>query len=98
MLAVFYAAFIIWGMIENFGGDGGMDSLANLRIAFTNDKVLLAAWAHYLVFDLFVGTWISKKCLQENISNWIKFPSLLFTLMFGPIGFLLFMALKKAQK
>ena len=85
-------------MTENFGGEGGMDSLANLRIAFTNDKVLLAAWAHYLVFDLFVATWITKKCLQENISNWIKLLSLLFTLMFGPIGLLLFMALRKVQK
>lgn len=98
MFAVIYAVFIIWGSVENFGGDGGIDSLANLRIAFTNDKVLLAAWLHYLVFDLFVGTWITKKSLQENIPNWIKLPSLLLTLVFGPIGLLVFMALRKAQK
>ena len=35
-----------------------------------NDKVLLAAWAHYLIFDLFVGTWIAKKCLEEKSSNY----------------------------
>ena len=96
ILAVFYLVFIIWGMAENVGGgEGGMDSLAHLRIGFLNDKVLLAAWAHYLIFDLFVGTWIAKKCLEENISNWIKIPSLLLTLVFGPIGFLVFNVLRK---
>jgi hypothetical protein len=72
-----------------------MDSLASLRIGFLNDKVLIAAWAHYLIFDLFVGTWIAKKCLEENISNWIKLPSLLLTLIFGPVGFLLFIVIRK---
>ena len=95
ILAVFYLVFIIWGMAENVGGEGGMDSLAHLRIGFLNDKVLLAAWARYLIFDLFVGTWIAKKCLEENISNWIKIPSLLLTLVFGPIGFLVFNVLRK---
>ena len=94
-LAIFYTVFIVWGMVENFNGEGGMDSLENLRIAFLNDKVLLAAWAHYLVFDLFVGTWIAKKCMEENISNWIKFPSLLLTLAFGPVGFLIFQISRK---
>ena len=94
-LAVFYLIFIIWGMAENMGGEGGMDSMAHLRIAFLNDKVLLAAWAHYLIFDLFVGTWIAKKCLEDGISNWLKIPSLFLTLMFGPIGFLLFTVLRK---
>jgi len=97
-LAVFYTVFIIWGTVENFSGEGGMGSLADLRIAFLNDKVLLAAWAHYLVFDLFVGTWIARKCLEENIPNALKWPSLALTLFFGPIGFLLFTMLKKKTK
>jgi len=72
-----------------------MDSMQHLRNGFANDKVLLAAWAHYLIFDLFVGTWIAKKCLEENITNWIKWPSLFLTLMLGPVGFLLFSMLRK---
>ncbi|MFT4968973.1 MAG: hypothetical protein ACI9O4_000715 [Chitinophagales bacterium] len=94
-LSAFYLVFIVWGMLENAGGEGGMDSMEHLRIGFLNDKVLLAAWAHYLIFDLFVGTWIAKKCLEENISNSIKWPSLFLTLMFGPIGFLLFTVLSR---
>ena len=94
-LSVFYLVFIIWGMFENAGDDVGMDSMQHLRNGFLNDKVLLAAWAHYLIFDLFVGTWIAKKCLEENITNWIKWPSLFLTLMLGPAGFLLFSMLRK---
>ncbi|MCB0509177.1 MAG: DUF4281 domain-containing protein [Bacteroidetes bacterium] len=88
VLAIFYAVFILWGMLENFGGSGGMDSLEHLRIAFLNDKVLTAAWLHYLVFDLFVGIWITKESLKYELAAWIKLPFLFFTLMFGPIGFL----------
>lgn len=96
-LSFLYAVFIIWGMMENFGGDGGMDSLEHLRLAFLNDKVLTAAWLHYLVFDLFVGIWITKECLKYEVSTWIKLPFLFFTLMFGPIGFLGFFTYQKIK-
>lgn len=89
-LAVFYTFFIFWGMYENSGGEGGMDSLAALRIGFLNDKVLLAAWAHYLVFDLFVGVWIVKDAEAKDYNSWLLKPILLFTLMLGPFGFLLY--------
>lgn len=95
ILSFFYAVFIVWGMFENFGGAGGMDSLEHLRIAFQNDKVLTAAWLHYLVFDLFVGIWITKECIKHEVSVWIKIPFLFFTLMFGPIGFLGFYSYRK---
>lgn len=87
--------FIVWGMYQNYGGSGGMDSLAHLRIAFQNDFILTAAWLHYLVFDLFVGTYVAKQCLKNNTSFWIKISSLALTLFFGPIGFLLFEVLNK---
>lgn len=90
VLTIFYAIFIVWGMIENKGSGGGMDSLETLRIGFLNDKILLAAWAHYLIFDLFVGVWIVKDAESKNLNSWLLKPILLCTLMFGPIGFLLY--------
>jgi hypothetical protein len=90
VLALFYAVFIVWGSVENFGGSGGMDSLNGLRIAFENDKVLLAAWIHYLVFDMFVGSWIAKDALSKKLSKIVVGICLVFTLMLGPVGFLLY--------
>lgn len=90
VLAVLYTVFIVWGLLENTTPGGGMGTLEALRIGFENDKILVAAWLHYLVFDLFVGTWIAKDALEKNINSWYLKPILLFTLMAGPVGFLLY--------
>ena len=98
VLAVLYTIFILWGMYENAGGEGGMDSLESLRIGFLNDKILLAAWAHYLIFDLFVGVWIVNDAQKRNISQWRLIPILFLTLMFGPIGFLFYFFKRMTNK
>jgi len=95
VLAVFYTGFIFWGMYENTNSDGGMDSLESLRIGFLNDKILLAAWIHYLVFDLFVGVWIVKDAEKYSLNKWILTIILFLTLMLGPFGFLIYNGYKK---
>jgi hypothetical protein len=90
VLAVVYAVLIFWGMAENAGGEGGMQSLSGLRIAFENDKVLLGAWVHYLVFDMLVGIWIAGDALQKKLSKAVTGVCLIFTLMLGPVGFLMY--------
>jgi hypothetical protein len=90
LLAVVYAVFIMWGMVENYGSDGGMNSLQALRKGFENDKILLAAWAHYLVFDMLVGSYIARDALSKNLSKIMVSICLAFTLMLGPVGFLLY--------
>lgn len=95
-LAVLYTVFIFWGMQENITVEGdGMGSLAQLRIGFLNDKILLAAWVHYLVFDLFVGVWIANEAVKLAINKYLLVSILFLTLMLGPVGFLLFQIYKK---
>lgn len=96
VLAITYAIFIFWGMYENTSGS--MESLSNLRLSFKNDSILLAAWIHYLVFDLFVGVWIVKEAEKLSLNKVIVIPILFFTLMLGPVGFLLFFVLWKIKK
>lgn len=98
VLALFYTLFIFWGMQENVSVEGGgMDSLAALRIGFLNDKILLAAWIHYLVFDLFVGVWIVNESKKIAVNKWIVVPILFLNLMLGPVGLLLFLVYKKLK-
>lgn len=87
-LALVYAVFIFWGMSDS--AEGGMDSLESLRISFTSDKILIAAWVHYLVFDMFVGSWIAQNAIEKKVPKWLTAICLLFTLMLGPVGFLLY--------
>ncbi len=53
-------------------------------------------WVHFLAFDLFVGRWAYLDNLKHNISPFIMGPILFFTLMLGPVGFLLYLGVKTA--
>lgn len=88
LLAFAYAALIL--PIFFAGGEGGFDSIENVRALFQNDAALTAGWLHYLAFDLFVGSWIAKASDKAGIPRPIQAVFLLGTFMFGPIGFLLF--------
>lgn len=58
----------------------------------------VVAWTHLLVWDLFVGRWIYHDSMeQHNVSRIAVSVCLFFTLMFGPIGLLCYLALKKVR-
>jgi Domain of unknown function (DUF4281) len=73
---------------------GNFFSLVAVERLFRNRQVLLAAWVHYLVFDLFVGSWEWADSHAHHISHWTLVPCLLLTLMFGPLGFLVYVILR----
>ncbi|PZQ50079.1 MAG: DUF4281 domain-containing protein [Rhodovulum sulfidophilum] len=75
------------------GGFGDMDAA---RALFQSDPVLLAGWIHYLAFDLFVGIWIARRADAIGLGRAAQAPILLATLMFGPVGLLLFYACQAA--
>jgi hypothetical protein len=84
LLGVFY----LYMLVTSFGGDGGLDSLANLKLSFQRDEILTLGWVHYLVFDLFVGAWITRDANVNFIRHLLIIPSLLLTLFVGPVGLL----------
>jgi hypothetical protein len=91
LLAIVYAIYIV----VSFGKtNGNFFSLAGVERLFRNRQVLLAAWVHYLVFDLFVGSWEWADAQKNGVSHWALFPCLLLTFLFGPIGFLLYILLR----
>jgi hypothetical protein len=81
-------------MVVSFGGDGGMDSLENLKLSFSRNEVLLLGWVHYLVFDLFIGAWIVRDAIQTQITHLKVIPSLILTLFAGPIGLLSYLMIR----
>lgn len=52
------------------------------------------AWVHFLAFDLFVGRWIYLDSQERRINPWLMPPVLFLTLMLGPAGFLLYLAVR----
>jgi hypothetical protein len=98
-------AGIYWPLAISFGyavaitvgwsaSDGGFSSLSGVRQLFANDWLLLAGWVHYLAFDLFVGAWIAAETERANLSRLVLIPILPLTFMFGPVGYLLFHAVR----
>jgi hypothetical protein len=76
---------------------GGFGSLAGVVAAFTSPHAVLAGWVHYLVFDLFVGAWEVRDAQRRGLPHLWVLPCLFFTLMLGPIGLLLYLALRFAR-
>lgn len=59
-----------------------------VRSALSEPDFFLAGWAHYIVFDLFVGRWIWEDALAHGRAARL---SLLLTWLFGPAGLSLYL-------
>lgn len=95
ILGLIYA----WLLFTQMGTtDGGFGDLAGVRELFSNDFLLLAGWIHYLAFDLFIGAWEVRDAQRLGIPHWLVVPCLFMTLMLGPLGLLLYLALRIGWK
>ena len=104
LLACLYASLIIplmAGVISDGGPTGrpaaDFSSLAGVMALFDSPGGATIGWIHYLAFDLFVGTWISRNADRHKVSRWFQIPILFFTLMAGPIGLLLYLLLRQLK-
>lgn len=92
--AVLYAVILV----PRFGGsDGGFDSLAAVQRLFADPWLLLAGWIHYLAFDLLTGVWEARDAARRGVPHWMVIPCLLLTFMFGPVGWLLYLGVRKMR-
>ncbi len=74
--------------------EGGFSSLAGVRALFDNPWALLAGWTHYLAFDLFIGGWEVRDAERRGISHLFIVPALVLTFLLGPVGLLLYLAIR----
>ena len=73
-------------------------SLYGVMVGFSAPHIVVAAWIHYLIFDLFVGAWESRDAQRRGIPHLLVVPCLLVTLMVGPIGLLLYVLVRFFSK
>ncbi len=91
-IAVF-AAVIFFGQ----GAEGGgFTSIEGVRALFSSDAGIVIGWAHYLVFDLFVGAWCARDAQRRGFKHALLIPCLLLCFMAGPVGLVLYAILRKA--
>jgi hypothetical protein len=90
-----FAAVYVAILVTTFpGAPGSFATLDGVAMLFSNRWLLLAGWLHYLAFDLLVGTWEASDARERGIPRWLLIPALLATFMFGPAGWLLYLAVR----
>lgn len=72
-------------------------SIEGLRKLFMTDAGIVVGWTHYLAFDLFVGLWIGRDADAKGFSRLAQAPILLLTLLAGPIGLFLWLAIRERR-
>ena len=72
-------------------------TVPGLRALFMSDGGVVLGWTHYLAFDLFVGQWIARDADNKGFHRLIQLPFLFATLMAGPIGLLLWLAVRERR-
>jgi hypothetical protein len=91
--AVLYAALVlprlgtIWPAIAR-------PTLAGVATLLGSPEGATIAWFHFLAFDLFIGRWIYLDSQERRLSALLTAPLLFLTLMLGPFGFLIFLAIR----
>jgi len=69
-----------------------------IRTELTKPMGFVVAWIHFLTFDLFVGRWIYLDAREQGVSVWLSGPCLFVTLMFGPLGYLCYLAARQTVR
>jgi hypothetical protein len=97
-----FAIAIAYGIIL-FGDQPGPQgahffTLEGVERIFTSRQTIIACWAHYLAFDLFVGSWEVRDAQRLGIRHLFVVPALFLTLMFGPLGLALWLAIRFAMR
>lgn len=78
--------------------DMNFQTLYGVMVGFSAPHIVVAAWIHLLVFDLFVGAWEVRDAQRRDVPHWLVIPCLLATLMIGPVGLLLYVLIRFFSK
>ena len=106
LLCVAYAAMFValfGGLADPIRMPGARPSdlsdytLSGLRNLFMSDGGVTLGWTHYLAFDLFVGLWVARDADTKGFSRWAQLPVLFCVLMAGPIGLLIWLAVRERR-
>jgi len=92
LLAGVYTVLLVAALLIGPGEGGSFASLDGVMALFRSEWGVLAGWAHYLCFDLFVARWIVNDAPDAGYK---LLPILVFTLMAGPFGLLLYLIVRR---
>jgi len=93
-MAVLYAGLLIGSVAGGGATEVDFTTLSGLTAGFARPEAVLVGWVHYLAFDLWVGAWAVEDAGRRRVPHWAMLPALFLTLMAGPIGLLIYLAVR----
>ena len=93
VLCVVYAVLLL-SQIGSGAGSLLNPTLAGIAGLLGTPAGAAVGWVHFLAFDLFVGRWAYLDSRERGISAWLVSPTLFFIFMAGPLGLLLYLAVR----
>ncbi|GAA4052730.1 ABA4-like family protein [Parerythrobacter jejuensis] len=98
ILCLVYSVGLISVLVGSEGSGLDFGSIEGVRAIFATDSGVTIGWTHYLAFDLFVGLWIARDADAKKFSRWLQAPILLATLMAGPLGLFVWLAIRETRR
>ena len=92
------AAWFTFTYLSNGEEGGSLLSLEGLKNLFRSKAMILTGWFNYLSFSLLVGIWQVHDARQEKIPHIAVAPGLILTLLAGPAGLLVYLAVRALRK
>lgn len=96
VLAVAYLAQLLGNTVPVEGGS--FMTIGGITALFSQPANVMLGWTHFLVFDLFVGSWIAEDADREGFPHWAVIPILIATLMIGPVGLLIWFIVRTIHR
>jgi hypothetical protein len=88
-------AWLLWRVWVGGGlPDLSYSTLHGLAAWYSSPIGISVMWVHYLIFDLFIGAWQVRDAVRRGISHWIVVPCVIVTMVAGPLGLLLYLAMR----
>jgi hypothetical protein len=94
--ALLYAALVL-PLIGTILPAVANPNLAGIAALLSSPAGATIAWVHFLAFDLFVGRWIYLHSRERDANPYLMAPILFLTIMLGPIGLLVYLAVRAAR-
>jgi hypothetical protein len=95
-LALLYAYLVSANALFGAGlpSDARLEALPETLRHLFAPETAVAAFVHLMLFDLFVGAWQVRDAARRRMPHLLVVPCLGLTLLSGPLGLLLYLALR----
>jgi len=96
VVAILAAAYSYFNFahIGEAGGIAGFSTFEGVTKIFSNPWLIDAAWAHIVGIDLILGMLIKNNAAKHGIAYGVVVIVLLVTIVFGPLGLLLYLLIR----